>query len=278
MTIFLWTPLLLAPALISANCYGQVQAADGRLVIERNKGAIVLEPYGSNIVRVTIGVDKAAALAKPGYGFIAKPSGEGWSHQQTADGFDVFQSSRLVVRISPATPPGTQCSCRATPSINSSLTSIWPPGETRTINIHNDVISIATPEGKPLLTMWNWTMYHHWALSGDDINEAHKKLDPGYKVLKPYLTRRWTSTTTVLASSNWAVSIFAIGKSNAGTTTRRWEGRASGCRSWFRAVAMDSSGTIRRRPPLNWGKSAQHLVVGSGRLHLVVRYCRRQDG
>ena len=112
MTKFLLTPLLLAPALMSANCHGQVQDAEGRIVIERNKEAIVLEPYGPNIVRVTLGADKAGALAQPGYGFIAKPAGEGWSHQQTSDGFDVFQSPSLVVRISPESLPNP-LSCRA---------------------------------------------------------------------------------------------------------------------------------------------------------------------
>src|SRR5208337_1202336 len=125
MTIFLLTPLLLAPALISANCYGQVQDAEGRIVIERNKEAIVLEPYGSHIVRVTLGADKAGALAQPGYGFIAKPAGEGWSHQQTSDGFNVFQSSSLVVRISPGTPPEPTVMPR-TPIYQQLIDKHWP--------------------------------------------------------------------------------------------------------------------------------------------------------
>ena len=61
MAKFLLAPLLLVPVLMSANGYGQVQAAGGRIVIERNKWTIVVEPCGSNIVRVTSSLDKAAA-------------------------------------------------------------------------------------------------------------------------------------------------------------------------------------------------------------------------
>ena len=118
MTKSLWVPLLLAPVLMSANCFGQVQAADGHFVFTRGNGTIVVEPYGSNIVRVTLSLDKTAALAKPGYGFIADPSEEGWNHKQGSDGEDVIRSSSLVVRISPGFPPNPR-SCRAHPSINS---------------------------------------------------------------------------------------------------------------------------------------------------------------
>lgn len=178
----LLTPLLLVPALMPANCCGQVQDVGGRIIIERNKEAIVLEAYGSNIVRVTLGADKAGALAQPGYGFIAKPAGEGWSHQQTSDGFDVIQSSRLVVRISPGSPPEPTVMPR-TPIYQQLIDKHWPPGKPWTDeNAHNDVISIATPKGKPLLTLWKWSMYRNQARSGDNITEAHKNLDPGYKV------------------------------------------------------------------------------------------------
>jgi alpha-glucosidase/alpha-D-xyloside xylohydrolase len=178
----LLTPLLLASALMSANCFGQVQDADGRIIIERDHEAIVLEPYGSNIVRVTLGADKAGALTAPGYGFIAKPVGEGWSHQQTSDGSEVFQSSRLVVRISPGSLPGTSVMPR-TPVYQQLIDKHWLPGTPWTDNnAHNDVISISTPEGKPLLTLWKWSMYKNKVRTGDDITDAHKNLDPGCKV------------------------------------------------------------------------------------------------
>ena len=87
----------------------------------------MLEPYGSNIVRVAIRPDKTAALAKPGYGFIDKPSGEGWSHQHTSDGFDVFQSSRLVVRVSPPSTPEPNLVPRD-PVYQQLIDKIWPTG------------------------------------------------------------------------------------------------------------------------------------------------------
>ena len=47
---------------------------------------ISLEPYAPNIVRVTMSTDRAAATGAPGYGFVAKPSAEGWTHERDAEG------------------------------------------------------------------------------------------------------------------------------------------------------------------------------------------------
>jgi alpha-D-xyloside xylohydrolase len=53
-----------------------------RVVLDRGGGTIVLEPYASNIIRVTLSLLKQPALAPPGYGFTAKPAADGWSHEQ----------------------------------------------------------------------------------------------------------------------------------------------------------------------------------------------------
>ena len=46
-----------------------VRAEDNRLVLDRGNGTIVLEPYGPNIMRVTLSTLKDKAAAGPGYGF-----------------------------------------------------------------------------------------------------------------------------------------------------------------------------------------------------------------
>ena len=66
---------------------------------------ISLVPYAPNILRVTMSTDKAAATGAPGYGFVAKPSAEGWTHERDAEGDDVFRSARMVVRVAPGDLP-----------------------------------------------------------------------------------------------------------------------------------------------------------------------------
>ena len=66
---------------------------------------ISLEPYAPNILRVTMSTDRAAATALPGYGFVAQPSAEGWTHERDAEGYDVYRSARMVVRLAPGDLP-----------------------------------------------------------------------------------------------------------------------------------------------------------------------------
>src|SRR6266700_5853329 len=71
------------------------------VVVERNGRVISLVPYAPNILRVTMSSDKAKATGAPGYGFVAMPSTEGWTHEHGADGSDVFRSPRMLVRLAP---------------------------------------------------------------------------------------------------------------------------------------------------------------------------------
>src|SRR5450631_2728102 len=77
-----------------------VLAQDTKLVLIRDGRTIVLEPYATNIVRVTLSKEKTAAAGAAGYGFVGTPSMTGWTHQQDSDGDDVFRSSQLVVHVS----------------------------------------------------------------------------------------------------------------------------------------------------------------------------------
>lgn len=75
-------------------------AQNDGLVLERDGRVISLVPYAPNIVRITVSNSRAAATAAPGYGIVANPSSQGWTHERDADGGDVFQSQQMVVRLS----------------------------------------------------------------------------------------------------------------------------------------------------------------------------------
>ena len=80
-------------------------AQNGALVLEREGRVISLEPYAPNIVRVTMSNDMAASTSAAGYGFVAKPSAQGWTHERNPEGDDIFRSARMVVRVSPGNLP-----------------------------------------------------------------------------------------------------------------------------------------------------------------------------
>ena len=86
-------------------------------MLERNGRTIAIEPYAPNIFRVSMSIDKASATAAPGYGLLAKPSADGWTHQRDAEGYEYYRSARMVVRVAPAEiSPETNCRsrCRST--------------------------------------------------------------------------------------------------------------------------------------------------------------------
>ena len=156
----------------------RVSAQTNQFVLNRDNRTIVVQPYGVNIIRITMSVDKPAALAAPGYGFIASPSVSGWAHTQDARGFDVFRSARMVVRIAPQNmPPPHHMPLDA---INQSLRDHYFGGGPHHNGPYNDTIQIATASGKPLLTMWRWDMVPNHPSSPS--TSADQKSDPGYRV------------------------------------------------------------------------------------------------
>ncbi len=158
------------------------QHQNGRFVLTRGNATILVEPYAANIVRITLSLNRAGALAKPGYGLIAKPSGNGWSHSRGSDGFDILGSAGLVVRVSPGSPPPPTLMPRD-PVYQQVRDKLRPPRKpVINNNLRFDVVTIETPEGKTLLTLWKWSMYKNSPYSGENITEAHRKLDPGYRI------------------------------------------------------------------------------------------------
>jgi hypothetical protein len=76
-----------------------------RFVLQRDNRTIVLEPYGPNIIGVTLTRKDSAVLAPAGYGITGTPSAAGWSHEKDAAGDDVVRSTRLVVKVAPENLP-----------------------------------------------------------------------------------------------------------------------------------------------------------------------------
>ncbi len=63
-------------------------------VVERNGGTIAIEPYGPNIVRITLSVTKEAALAPVGYGIIGSSKAAGWTQEPSPGGAAVYSDRR----------------------------------------------------------------------------------------------------------------------------------------------------------------------------------------
>jgi alpha-D-xyloside xylohydrolase len=129
--------LLFVAALVFGGL--MVSAQEGKIVLERGKATIVLEPYAPNILRVTLSIKRDKALAGPGYGVTGAPAAAGWSASQTKLA-DIYTSARMVASVErPQFPPWDDS------------TSFFPNS---TPGAH---ITITTPDGKKLLEMTGWT-------------------------------------------------------------------------------------------------------------------------
>ena len=144
--------------LLTVSLAGIVFAQSTPLVLERNGRVISLVPYAPNILRVTMSNDKGAATGAPGYGFVATPSTEGWTHQRDAEGGDVFQSPRMVVRLAPGDLPSDKMpQPMPLDALNRQLREVYFGGGGGH-GPYNDALLMTTPGGKMLLHMRTWTM------------------------------------------------------------------------------------------------------------------------
>ena len=156
-------------------CAAQSLDQPNRFVLDRQNRTIVLEPYGPNIVRITMSADRAAALVSPGYGIVGVPSLRGWRHERDSSGYDVIRSSQAVVQVAPENQPAPHP--MPLDSLNQSLRDRYfgnfqpgyPPA--------NDTISITTGSGKPLMTMWSWNMVpNHPEANGGPSRDSKQDL------------------------------------------------------------------------------------------------------
>jgi alpha-D-xyloside xylohydrolase len=167
-TQFLGSACLLL--LLLLMCVGGANAETATMMVNRDGSTVALEPYAPNIVRVTLSLNKDAAMAKPGYGFTATPAPDGWTHQQSEQG-DVYQSSRMVVSVGvnhPGIPMATEI------DIAKFFNGSAPPAD----------ISIRTPEGKILLQLTGWSMSvpNHKDANAELLNDRRASDPPFYQV------------------------------------------------------------------------------------------------
>jgi len=158
-------------------CTGQTSDSANSFILQRNDRTIVLEPYGPNIIRVTMSTEKSSALAAPGYGFVGTPSKSGWSQQKDSEGYDVVRSGRMIVRIAPedkSTPQRMHLD-----ALNEQLREHYFGDGHHRQGPFNDIVSISTASGKPLLTMWRWFMMPN---KPEEPAGSVLKADPGYHV------------------------------------------------------------------------------------------------
>jgi alpha-glucosidase/alpha-D-xyloside xylohydrolase len=176
--------MLVLTAIHAVHGFGVARAQTpdqaNRFVLERENRTIVLEPYGQNIVRITLSKEKSAALAVPGYGVEGVPSMAGWTREQDSGGFDVVRSGRMVVRIAPQNLPAP----RPMPldALNQSLRDHYFGRDDHSNGPYNDTISIKAVSGKRLLTMWNWSMVPNSSGTSPANTANMAKADSGYRV------------------------------------------------------------------------------------------------
>ena len=172
--------VLAIPALANLASVGALAQGNG-FVLDRENRTIVVQPYGPNIVRITLSSNKPAAQAAPGYGISGTPSMTGWTQTQDSDGYDVIRSGRMIVRI---TPQGlSKPEHLPLDALNASLREHYFGG--RPANGHgpyDDAISVTTESGEPLLTMRRWIMFPNRPEAAT-ANASHEhEADPGDRV------------------------------------------------------------------------------------------------
>jgi alpha-glucosidase/alpha-D-xyloside xylohydrolase len=166
--------------LLAVAAVAVAQNQTSSFVLERKDRTIVLEPYADNIVRITLSTAKPAALGAPGYGIVGAPSMTGWTQERDADGNDVILSGRLTIRVAPENlPPPHSFPLDA---LNQSLRDHYFGGSGDGHGPYNDIITVATSSGKPLLKLWRWSMVPNPAgespmNAGDGAKEG-----PSYRV------------------------------------------------------------------------------------------------
>jgi alpha-D-xyloside xylohydrolase len=138
------------------------------ITLTRQEATVLVEPYAPNIVRVSISLLQADAVAAPGYGIIAAPATSGWQHEATPGG-DVLRSARMVVTVSPEgrkyTPTGT----------GADIAKFFS-GSTPGVGV-----TIKTPEGATILRMGGWQMsVPNYKDGNHDILYDRRPTDPPF--------------------------------------------------------------------------------------------------
>ena len=89
-----WLAMHVSPAL-----------ADPLATLDRNGSLIAVEPYGPDIVRITLARDRGQVEKAPGAGIDGRADARGWT-RRTEQGADILASPLLTVSIAPQPAPG----------------------------------------------------------------------------------------------------------------------------------------------------------------------------
>jgi alpha-D-xyloside xylohydrolase len=135
----------------------RVQAQEQKVVIAQGPSTIVLEPYAPNVIRVTLSLDKAQAVAGPGYGIVATPSGQGWNLDKTGD-TRTYHSSRMVVELRGANERGRPTPATSDAGATNVQKTMASIGKFFNGSAPGVDLRFSTPDGKLLLKMTGWQM------------------------------------------------------------------------------------------------------------------------
>ena len=159
----------------------RAQAQETGFVLDREARTIVLEPYGPNIVRVTIAKAKADAMKAPGYGFVGTPVRAGWTRNASADRGDVVRSGSMVVRVSADHQPEAKLPHpMPLDALNQSLRDHYFGSGTKRVD--DDVITVATGAGRPLLVLRRWALDPNKADGAAAAAGSQKASGDGFRV------------------------------------------------------------------------------------------------
>ncbi len=118
--------------------------AEPLAVLDRYGAYVAVEPYGPNVVRVTISDDRDLATAKPGYGFIADSDAKGWAHTSGQAG-DLFAAAGVSVEVASQKWPGPP----------DQMARYFAP------SLPSVVITLRGPDGQVLTRMNAWEKAPH---------------------------------------------------------------------------------------------------------------------
>ncbi|HZL50557.1 MAG TPA: TIM-barrel domain-containing protein [Terracidiphilus sp.] len=150
-----------------------LQAQENRIVIDRDGSTIALEPYGPNIVRVTLSTLKDQAIAGPGFGIVAKPLPAGWTHETTPKE-DIYKSARMSVHFTTPPPPQRRPDG-----------SLWNgPRKNFGAFGRGPYMTVTAADGTILLTMQGWEMAELNDKDGDRLlnNDRRPEDLPFYRI------------------------------------------------------------------------------------------------
>ncbi len=151
--------LLTSTLSLSAGAQAPAPKVESKVELKRGESTIVFEPYAPNVIRVTLSLDHAQALAAPGYGIVGTPAADGWSLAE-APGSATYSSPRMVVtlvgggdRPEDANKPKAKWEPKTNVEKTQSSIGKFFGGSAPWADIR-----FSTPDGKLLLEMNGWGM------------------------------------------------------------------------------------------------------------------------